>query len=163
MKRVLITGISGTGKSSVVIELRARGYRAIDFDYEGWTELADVPNPGPLAPEPGKDWLWREDRVARLLATDDAPILFIAGAAPNQRKFYDRFEHVVLLSAPASVITERLATRTNNPYGKRPGELERVLALKERIEPLLRSGADVEIDTDDPLDAVVDRILRAVR
>jgi dephospho-CoA kinase len=30
MKRVLITGMSGTGKSAVVEELAARGYRALD-------------------------------------------------------------------------------------------------------------------------------------
>jgi dephospho-CoA kinase len=30
MKRVLITGMSGTGKSSVIQELSARGYQAHD-------------------------------------------------------------------------------------------------------------------------------------
>ena len=32
MKQVLITGMSGTGKSTVVRALAARGYRAIDLD-----------------------------------------------------------------------------------------------------------------------------------
>ena len=32
VKRVLITGMSGTGKSSVVAELSARGYKAVDAD-----------------------------------------------------------------------------------------------------------------------------------
>ncbi len=32
VKRVLVTGMSGTGKSNVVRELVARGYRAVDTD-----------------------------------------------------------------------------------------------------------------------------------
>ena len=37
MKRVLLTGMSGTGKSSVIRELAALGYKAIDTD-DGWCE-----------------------------------------------------------------------------------------------------------------------------
>jgi hypothetical protein len=32
MKRVLLTGMSGTGKSTVINELTARGYKAVDTD-----------------------------------------------------------------------------------------------------------------------------------
>lgn len=34
LKRVLITGMSGTGKSTVIRELALRGYKAIDTDYD---------------------------------------------------------------------------------------------------------------------------------
>jgi shikimate kinase len=163
VKRVFITGMSGTGKSSVIAELVARGYKAVDTDYDGWSELVDVPaNSAKSGFGEGKDWLWREDRVARLLSTEDADVLFISGGATNQVKFYAQFDHIVLLTAPASVMTERLATRTNNPYGKHPEELARVLALKQTVEPKLRRVADVEIDTSVPVDQVVEKILGVV-
>ena len=38
MKRVLITGMSGGGKSSVIQELVARGYQAHDLDTPEWSE-----------------------------------------------------------------------------------------------------------------------------
>ena len=38
-RRVLVTGISGTGKSSISRELTARGYRAVDAD-DGLSETA---------------------------------------------------------------------------------------------------------------------------
>ncbi|MDP9274623.1 MAG: AAA family ATPase [Chloroflexota bacterium] len=156
MQRVLLTGMSGTGKSSVLSELRERGFKTVDTDYGGWSEQVEVPASGE---PPSKEWLWREDLMRRLLATEDAEVLFVSGAARNQTKFYPQFDHVVLLTASVAVITERLAVRTNNPYGKDPAELAEVLFLKETVEPALRRGADLEIDTSIPLDEIVERIV----
>ncbi len=90
-------------------------------------------------------------------------MLFVSGTASNQVEFYPWFDHVVLLSAPVPVIVERLARRTNNPFGKRPDELARVLGHVETIEPLLRRGATLEVDTSVPLQEVVEAILRLVQ
>jgi len=162
VKRVLLTGMSGTGKSSVITELAARGYKAVDTDDDGLSELVSVPDDEPTGLDPGQDWVWREDRIRDLLSTDDAEVLFLSGCSPNQGKFYPQLDHVVLLTAPADVIVERLATRTNNPYGKRPEEVARVLGLLQTIEPLLRRGAGHVVDTSVPLDQVVATVLRLV-
>jgi shikimate kinase len=163
VKRVLLTGMSGTGKSTVIAELAARGYKTVDTDYDGWSEVVAVQaSSGETGLGVGLDQLWREDRIAELLATDDAEVLFVSGCAPNQSKFYGQFDHIVLLSAPAPVMTERLATRTDNPYGKDADELRRVLALKQTVEPMLRRAADLEIDTSVSPDQVVERILGLV-
>ena len=61
------------------------------------------------------------------------------------------------------MIVERLATRTNNPYGKHPEEFARVLGHIETVEPLLRRRATLEVDTTAPLDQVLETILRLVR
>jgi dephospho-CoA kinase len=160
MKRVLVTGMSGTGKSSVLSELRERGFKTVDTDYGGWSEQVDIPaSDGP----PAKEWLWREDRMARLLATEDSDVLFVSGAVRNQTKFYADFDHVVLLTAPVPVIAERLVGRTNNPYGKDPAELAEVIGLKQTVEPALRRAADLEIDTSIPLNEVVETILTFCR
>jgi shikimate kinase len=162
VKRVLLTGMSGVGKSTVIEELAARGYMAIDTDYGGLSELVSVPNDEPTGLDPGLDWVWREGRIQDLLSTADADVLFLGGCAPNQGTFYPQFDHIILLTAPVPVILERLATRTTNPYGKRPEEAARVLDLVETIEPLLRRGAGHVVDTSDPLDQVVARVLRLV-
>jgi dephospho-CoA kinase len=163
VKRVLITGMSGTGKSSVIAELAARGYKAVDVDslvYSDWVEVSgDTSALG--SPEWGsRDWMWREDRVQELLSTEDSDLLFVSGCAANMGKFLPQFDHVVLLSAPAEVIVERLATRTTNAYGKRPEEVARTLELIETIEPRLRRVAGHEIDASAPLDEVVAALLQ---
>ncbi len=147
MKRVLLTGMSGTGKSTVLVELAARGFRAVDTDQGGLTIWT------------GTEWLWREDRIRRLLATDDAKALFLSGCVRNQVTFYPQLDHVILLSAPVPVLVERLATRTTNDYGKHPDELAEVLEFQQSVEPLLRAGASLEVDTSAPLDEVIATIL----
>jgi shikimate kinase len=163
VKRVLLTGMSGTGKSTVISELAVRGYKAVDTDYDGWSELVDLPaSSGRSGVSAKQDWLWREERMTRLLATEDADVLFVSGGATNQVKFYGHFDHIVLLTAPTAVMTARLATRTNNPYGKHPDELARILELKQTVEPLLRRVADIEIDTSVPVDEVLEKLLGVV-
>lgn len=97
-----------------------------------------------------------------VLADETADLLFLSGCADEQVQFYPQFDHVILLSAPASVLVDRLKSRTGNMYGKRPQELARVLGYIETIEPLLRERADLEVDTTAPVDAIVDTVIRFV-
>ena len=55
---------------------------------------------------------------------------------------------------------QRLGARTSNPYGKTPGDFDRVVSDTQNIEPLLRQAADHEISTTMPLQDVVTGILR---
>jgi shikimate kinase len=150
VKRVLLTGMSGTGKSSVVRELAARGFKAVDTD-DGWSE-----------PLPGGRQRWREGALQALLATEDTDVLFVAGCEENQARFHAQFDHIVLLSAPQETLLDRLVARTSNPYGKAPEELSRILDDLENVEPLLRRVADHEIRTTIPLSEVVATILHLV-
>jgi dephospho-CoA kinase len=151
VKRVLLTGMSGTGKSTLIRALRARGYRSIDMDEPGWSEYGV-----------DGDWVWREDRVEELLAVEDGKVLFISGCAENQVKFYPKLDHIILLSAPEDVLVERLMTRTNNAYGKRPEELADVMYYLETVEPLLRRGATHEVDASASFEKVLETVLAVV-
>jgi shikimate kinase len=150
VKRVLLTGMSGTGKSSIISALSARGFRAVDTD-DGWCE-----------PLPDGRQRWREDAIGRLLDTEDGDVLFVAGCEENQVRFHPRFDLIILLSAPAGVLAERLASRTANSFGKAPGERARVLDDLRATEPLLRKAATHEIRTTRPLGEVVAEILHLV-
>ncbi len=166
MKRILLTGMSSTGKSTLVGELAALGYKAVDADsdeYSEWVEFVGEQDEFGTPVEAGRDWVWREDRMQDLLATEDTEVLFVSGCAENMRKFLPQFDHIVLLSAPCDVIVERLRTRANNPYGKKPNEIARVLSLVETLEPLLRRAADHEIDTSAPIEDVVEDLLRLIQ
>jgi dephospho-CoA kinase len=144
--KVLVTGMSGTGKSSVLRVLSQRGHRVVDTDTEEWSEWVD------------DGWNWREDAMAALLAGHEHGHLFIAGCHTNQGRFYDRLDGVVLLSAPAEVLLERIDARDDNPYGKSDEERALVLRHLAEVEPLLRATASAELDATEPLDSLADRL-----
>ena len=129
MARVLVTGMSGTGKTTVLDELRRRGHITVDTDYDNW----QLP-----------DRTWDERRMQQLL--DSNPDVVVSGTVLNQGRFYDRFEHVVLLSAPLHVLIERVRSRTNNPYGKTSEQQAEIARYLDTVEPRLRRGANLELD-----------------
>lgn len=150
MTRVLITGMSGVGKSSLLQELARRGYRTVDTDDGDYHETIDG------------ERLWRVDRINALLCEKLNGPLFVQGTTRNQVQFYPRFDHIVLLSAPADVLVERLTTRTTNPYGRDPADVAETLGYLETVEPLLRESATLEVVTTVPVAQVADTVLAHV-
>jgi shikimate kinase len=147
VKRVLVTGMSGAGKSALLAELTARGLRAVDTDH------------GDYFTEVDGERLWRPDRIGALLDDECGDILFVQGTTRNQVDFYPRFDHIVLLSAPAEVLVERLTTRTTNPYGSDPAQVAETLGFLQTVEPLLRAAATLEVVTTIPVSEVADAVL----
>jgi len=98
--------------------------------------------------------------MSRLLAEHDTVV--VSGTVENQGRFYGLFDHVVLLSAPVAVLLERVASRTNNPYGRSLQQQEEIQGYLVEVEPLLRRSATVELDGRLPvrlLGDLVDRLL----
>jgi hypothetical protein len=120
------------------------------------TDCGDYSEEVPSSDAGGREQLWREDRIEALLDRHDDGVLFISGCVSNQGKFYPRFDAVVLLTAPANVILERVTSRGSNAFGKRDADRDRILYDLATVEPLLRAGATAEIDTRAPPDEVVD-------
>jgi shikimate kinase len=131
--------MSGVGKTTVLDELRRRGRSTVDTDYGGWERPRGV---------------WDEERMARLLAGNRDVV--VSGTVSNQGRFYDRFEHVVLLSAPVDVLLDRCRRRTNNPYGRSAGDQEEIRRYVREVEPLLRRGAVIELDGRLPVSRLAD-------
>ena len=156
MVAILVTGMSGTGKSTVLAGLAARGFAVVDTDY------GDYSVERPATSECPAQQLWREDRIEELLSRHEAShgaALFVAGCVANQGRFHPRFDAIVLLSAPVDVLLQRLVRWTTNDFGKTPEGRSRVRADLTAVEPLLRTAADVEIDTRRPLPDVVGQLV----
>ena len=149
--RVLVTGMSGVGKSTLVRELRRRGFRAYDADDDGFSE-----------PRADGRWGWRVERVADVLKQGEAApdLVFFAGCSEEQVAL--PFDYRVLLTAPAEILVQRLMARTTNGYGRSAEQRAQVLADLADVEPLLRRSADVILVTTEPTPLIADALLRHV-
>ena len=150
MKRVLVTGMSGTGKSSLLHKLAARGYRTADTDYGGYFQTT------------GGERLWREDRVSALLSS--APMSSRACSSSRARPATRS------CSTPASTTSCCSAHRPRSwpdgwprepptPTGKDPAELAETLQYQQTVEPLLRASATLEVVTTVPVARVAGIVL----
>jgi shikimate kinase len=138
--------MSGAGKSTVLGELRRRGHLTVDTDYGGWV----LP-----------DGTWDEQQMAALL--ERHPDVVVSGTVENQRRFYDRFDDVVLLHAPLEVLLDRTSSRTDNPYGKTAEHRAEIAYYTEEIVPLLRRSANIELDGRLPVDQLADALERVLQ
>ncbi len=151
---MLVTGMSGSGKSTVLAELKRRGHRVVDTDDPGW--IVETHFAGGVEP------VWDLDQIRALIDGHRSGWLFIAGCVANQGAVYDRFDTVVLLSAPAEVLLDRVADR-GNPFGATAEDRTKIANDLAAFEPLLRAGADHEIVTAAPVHEVVAELEHVAR
>ncbi len=81
----------------------------------------------------------------------------------NQHDFRHYFQKVFTLRIDDETLKERLMNRTNNDYGKHPEELARQLEWNKKVVEDSGYRQNILIDATQPLDKVVDNILRHVK
>lgn len=148
VRKVLVTGMSGTGKSAALAELARRGFDVVETDGD-WSEWSDVAG----------GYVWRESLIRKLLSRGGSRALYVSGTVSNQGRFYPQFDAVVLLRAPVDVLLQRVESRTTNDFGKGDEERSRILRDVADVEPLLRATCTHELDTTQPLSVVVERLI----
>ncbi|MBX4201913.1 AAA family ATPase [Candidatus Saccharibacteria bacterium] len=164
--KYLITGVAGSGKTSLAAELRKRGIAAYDTE-EGFSYYADKQTGERVVRphEPTQEWYDKHHRVfdehvlMNLIKKHANEPLYICSITANQSKFYPLFDKLFLLTAPDEVITHRLGTRTNNYFGRHPLDLARVIGRHEQFDEELKADGAIIIDSTQPIEAVADEIL----
>lgn len=166
MAKFYITGIAGTGKSSIIAELNKRCIKALDIDtpeFCYWMnkngEKAKYEN------GVGKKWIEKYDylcdkgKLRTLLDSQKDNLVFIAGIADNQDEYLDWFDKVFILQCDQDVLLDRLINRDTNNFAKEKSEQEYVLnSYEEFVENLRKKGA-IPINSAGTVQEVTDQIL----
>ncbi len=163
-----ITGISGTGKSTIGEALRKRGLLVYDLDaIPGlcyWknkeTGIEAKYNTGV-----GKEWLeaheWLCDtnKLKEILKGNLGTDVIVVGIASNQKEFLNYFSKIFLLYCSEETFINRLKTRDEgNGFAKDESEQEHVLSWYKEFEDGLRMLGAIPIDTEQSVDKVVSEI-----
>jgi dephospho-CoA kinase len=167
---VLVTGISGSGKSTVCVALQARGYEAHDMDLDGnaaWVHRETGRSwPSDRHPDTGaSDWFeqyeWRvvTEKVEALATRARERTIFLAGMASNGHEVFHLFSRVIYLSIDEPTLRRRVASRTTNDFGKTSNELAAILEWHEFAERQHRQAGATIIDATLSPDRVVDAVL----
>lgn len=173
MPLVYITGVSGTGKTTVCRELVARGLTAYDIERDGLVEWRDSRTHKKLRfPRLRKSlnlhrWYRSHvpylnlQHVSRLKKQTDktGQTIYLCGSAYGEDQAHKYFDTIIALVADLDTIKKRIAHRRNTVYGKSVDEIQGIEKWYETAQADYAKQNVVSIDTTQPLDAVIRTIL----
>lgn len=169
MKKIFITGVSGTGKTTIAKELEKRGYYAISIDeVEGlcsWINQETGQKSGGKEVEMNAEfvdkhnWICNTEHLNKLLSKE-VDVVFVLGRATNQEDFLHIFDKILLLQCSPETFCKRIEMRTDNTFGKNKKVQQQVIdGYKPYTEKMLGKGA-IPIDTEKPINEVVDEVIQ---
>jgi hypothetical protein len=172
---VYVTGISGSGKSAVLHELRRRGHSAFGVDEDGYGRWLDR-RTGEERTYPAENkavdphewyadhrWVLDVDKIAELKrrVDRDGTLVFLCGVAAGDAEAWEYFDVVCALVIDEATIRSRIDLRDDSWFGKRPQELDQVLAWSVGYAETYQGFGAVIVDATKPLPVVVDAVIPA--
>jgi len=174
MSLYFVTGIAGTGKSSLCEELKSRGYEAYDTDDDGFSKWqhreTDYVHPKSSVKSKDrteeflKNHAWnipRQEVESLAKRAADKPI-FLCGVADNVSDLSALFNNVFALSIDKKTLKHRLQTRTNNDWGKQAHELQSTLDQHSLSAAYYEKNGYIIIDANQPVATIADKLLAEV-
>lgn len=167
-----ITGVGGSGKSTLTKHFKSLGFPAYDSDklatfynrktglpIDKWVEFHE------RTPEWTNAHQWRVsvDKINNLSKEYTNEIAFVCGSASNDSEYWDVFSKVFFLRIPSSELKKRLLGRTGNDYGKHPHELEIALSWNKQAPEYYKNLGAITINAHRPTKEIVEDILKHVK
>jgi adenylate kinase family enzyme len=167
-KSVLITAVSGTGKSTVCKALHALGYDSMDIEsidglYELVNEKTGEVIPGNLEQiSEGVDWNCNKLRLEKLVASQTSELTFYCGGMSNTFDVWDVFDFVIMLTISDEATVKRLSARQSGEFGSSEVNRGWVLSWKHSFEKRLLDAGAVPVSAEGAPQEVAALILSVV-
>jgi dephospho-CoA kinase len=172
MKRILITGFAGSGKSSVCEALEQRGYLAVDLEeVEGLFSMIDTRTGTVFEDYDNSDlekvklssWFCDPGVLRAFMNQQVDDLQFYGGSSANLSELTPYFDMVVLLVIKEETSRERLSIRKPEEFGSTAQVQSWAFTHKQRYENELIQNGAIAIDAEQPLDDLVGMILDLAR
>ena len=119
---VLVTGVSGVGKTHIARYMRSKGDKAFDGDIVGyWIRKKDGKRIKPTAKQFAEiseiDWVWDVKKLKSMLKRSKT--MYVFGAPHNLLEVARLFDKVYYMHASKKLILKRLTNEArDNPFGQ---------------------------------------------
>jgi dephospho-CoA kinase len=164
----LITGVAGSGKTTLTSELKNRGVPIIEIDADTGIahsrnmttgEYEKVPSPRPEGWRLNHRWFWDDAKLRKFLNEQSSKDIILSGFADNQEEFYDLFDKIIILTLDIPTLEHRLMNRTNNEFGKQEIELtETIERYAQTVHTILSIGG-IAVDNSGSVKDAADQII----
>lgn len=163
-KSILITAVSGTGKSTVCKALRSKGYDSIDIEsidglYELVSETGEV-IPGNMEQiSEGIDWNCNKSKLQKLVKSQISELTFYCGGMSNTDDIWELFDSVIVLTVSDETTVKRLSTRQTGEFGNTKVNRDWALSWKHDLEARwMKKGCiliNAEVNPEEIAEAIV--------
>lgn len=143
--KILITGLSGTGKTYLTDKLKSYGVNAFDADempelaawYDKSGTKVDFPKNASSEWLDSHEWLWDKEVLRSWLATQEGCVLF--GISSNWHLCLELFDKAFCLTLSEEELRKRLRSNTrDNPFGKTQDQEDRVVEAVKNFEKFVK-------------------------
>jgi dephospho-CoA kinase len=168
MKKVFITGISGTGKTAIAEALKKKGVNAFDMDmydlccwmnkldgkkvdYEAKLDKAFIDS---------HIWVCDIELLKKMLDTENTVVML--GHPENTEEILPLFDKFILLQCNPETFLKRILERKDNDFGKDETAQQHLIGTYKKFESdMLKLGAqslNVEASLDEVVNSIINKI-----
>lgn len=172
-KSILITGIAGSGKTTICHKLNKLGYNAYNiettkglfktFNKDGSIFLNNHNNDD-LKDVKNREWICDLKKLNAFMKkkSQKSELVFYCGMGTNIYDIFPLFDKVILLKVSSKILRNRLSGRIKGSYGRTKKVQDWLIDGKKRIEKKMKDNGAIIIDSEGSLDQVVDKIIKNI-
>lgn len=167
-KSILITGVAGSGKSTVCQELKKLGYKAHDIEnMRGLFEMIDKKTGKPtkdysnhdFEKVKGHDWICNKKKLQQIIKKNSG-LVFYCGIGSNIIDVFPFFDKVILLKANRKNTCERLTNRKSNDFGRISEVQKWIFTWKKWLEDSMIEKGAIVVNANQKLSEVANDIVK---
>ncbi|MFZ3015897.1 MAG: AAA family ATPase [Minisyncoccia bacterium] len=169
-KSILITGIAGSGKTTICHQLNKIGYKAYDIEatkglfktfYKDNSKFNKHNNDN-LNEVKNREWICDIKKLKIFMKSQKKFLVFYCGMGTNIYDIFPLFDKVISLKVSSKILRNRLSGRVKGSYGRTKKIQNWLIDGKKRIEKKMKDNGAIFISSEGSLGQVINKIIKNV-